>query len=41
MMVRNLKAVRDLCQGPMPAVTVGQAGQVNVGHQQVNAVEKG
>jgi hypothetical protein len=30
MMVRNLKAIKDLRQGPTPAVTVGQAQQVNV-----------
>ena len=38
MMIRNLKAMRELRQGPTPAVTVGQAGQVNVASQQVNAV---
>jgi hypothetical protein len=38
MMVRNLKAIKELRQGPSPAVTVGQAGQVNVASQQVNSV---
>lgn len=38
MMVRNLKAIKELRQGPTPAVTVGQAQQVNVASQQVNAV---
>jgi hypothetical protein len=38
MMVRNLKTVKELRQGPSPAVTVGQAGQVNVASQQVNSV---
>ena len=38
MMIRNLKAMKELRQGPTPAVTVGQAGQVNVGDRQVNTV---
>jgi hypothetical protein len=38
MMVRNLKAIKELRQGPSPAVTVGQARQVNVASQQVNTV---
>ena len=33
MMVRNLKAIKELRQGPTPAVTVGQAQQVNVASQ--------
>jgi hypothetical protein len=41
MMVRNLKAIKELRQGQTPAVTVGQAQQVNVASQQVNAVAKG
>ena len=38
LMVRNLRAMKDLRQGPTPAATVGQAQQVNVASQQVNAV---
>lgn len=38
MMVRNLKAIRELRQTPMPAVAIGRAEQVNVAEQQVNAV---
>jgi hypothetical protein len=41
MMIRNLKAIKELRQGPMPAVTVNQASQVNVASQQVNATGKG
>lgn len=41
MMARNLKAIKELRQGPTPAVTVEQAQQVNVAGQQVNAVGKG
>ena len=36
MLLRNLKALADLRRGPAPSVAIGQAGQVNVGSQQVN-----
>jgi hypothetical protein len=36
MMLRNLKALEARRQPPMPNVSIGQAGQVNVGAQQVN-----
>ena len=36
MMLRNLKALADLRRAPAPSVAIGQAGQVNVGAQQVN-----
>jgi hypothetical protein len=39
MVLRNLKTIKELRQGPAPAVTVGQAQQVNVASQQVNAIE--
>ena len=38
-MIRNLKALRDLRQLPTPAVAIGQAGQVNVGAQQMNVAQ--
>jgi len=37
-MIRDLKAIKDRRQGPTPAVTVGQAGHVNLASQEVNAV---
>jgi hypothetical protein len=37
MMLRNLKAIKELRQRPMPAVAIHQASQVNVGAQQINA----
>ena len=37
MMLRNLKALREHRRPPTPSVSIGQAGQVNVGAQQVNA----
>jgi len=37
MMLRNLKALREYRRPPTPSVSIGQAGQVNVGAQQVNA----
>jgi hypothetical protein len=40
MMVRNLKALDDLHRGLAPSVSVKQADQVNVGHQQVNSVRR-
>jgi hypothetical protein len=36
MVIRNLKALADLRRRPAPSVAIGQAGQVNVGAQQVN-----
>lgn len=36
MLLRNLKALVDLRRGPAPTVAIHQAGQVNVGSQQVN-----
>jgi len=36
MMIRALKAIRDLRQTPAPTVAIGQAGQVNVGTAQEN-----
>ena len=41
MVVRNLKALADLRRTPAPAVAIGQAGQVNVGAQQVNVTRDG
>ncbi len=38
MVIRNLRAIKDLRTPAMPNVAIGQAGQVNVGAQQVNAV---
>ena len=38
MMVRNLKAIKELRQGPTPAVAMGRAEQVNVAERQANAV---
>ena len=37
MMLRNLKALKTLREGPAPSVSIGSAGQVNVAAQQVNA----
>jgi hypothetical protein len=37
MMLRNLKAIKELRQRQMPAVAIHQASQVNVGAQQINA----
>jgi hypothetical protein len=39
MLVRNLKALADLRRAPAPSVAIGQAGQVNVGAQQVNVAQ--
>jgi hypothetical protein len=41
MMVRNLKAIKQLRQGPTPAVAIGRAEQVNAAERQANAVVKG
>jgi hypothetical protein len=38
MMLRNLKAIRELRQAPVPGVAIGRAEQVNVAEQQANAV---
>jgi hypothetical protein len=38
LMLRNLKALNELQLPPRPNVTIGLAGQVNVGQQQVHAV---
>jgi len=35
-LIRTLKAIKDLRHGPPPKIAIGQAGQVNVGEQQVN-----
>ena len=37
MMIRNLKALEARRQPPAHSVSIGRAGQVNVGQQQVNA----
>jgi hypothetical protein len=36
MLLRNLRALKDLRQGPAPSVQIGQAGQVNVASVQRN-----
>jgi hypothetical protein len=36
MLIRNLKALRALREGPVPSVSIGSAGQVNVAAAQVN-----
>ena len=41
LMHRNLRALRDPRQRPAPNVTIGAAGQVNVGAQQVNVADVG
>jgi hypothetical protein len=38
MMIRNLKAVRELRRGPVPTVAINRADQVNVAEHQANAV---
>jgi hypothetical protein len=38
MMLRNLKALKMMREGPAPTVSIGQAGQVNVGMNQTNAM---
>lgn len=40
MMIRNLKALESRRQPPSPSVTIGQAGQVNVGAVQTNEVSR-
>jgi hypothetical protein len=39
MLLRNLKALAELRRGPTPSVAINQAGQVNVGAQQVNVTQ--
>ncbi len=41
MMVRNLKAIKELRQGPTPAVAIARAQQVNVAERQANAMVAG
>ena len=41
MMLRNLKALEDRRRPPAPNLNIGTAGQVNVGQQQNNVMEKG
>jgi hypothetical protein len=38
MMIRNLKAVRELRRGPTSSVAIKRADQVNVAEHQANAV---
>ena len=38
MMLRNLKALEDRRRPVMPSVNIGQAGLVNVAHQQINTM---
>ena len=41
MMLRNLKALKAMREGPTPSVSIGSAGQVNVGTNQTNAMRGG
>jgi hypothetical protein len=41
MMLRNLKALKSMREGPVPSVSIGSAGQVNVGMNQTNAMRNG
>ena len=36
MMLRNLKALKSLREGPTPSVSIAAAGQVNLASSQVN-----
>jgi hypothetical protein len=38
MLVRNLKALREIKRAPVPNVAIGRVDQVNVAHQQANVV---
>jgi len=38
MMIRNLKAMRELRRGPVPTVAINRADQVNVAERQANSV---
>lgn len=40
MVIRNLKAIKELGHGRVPDVTIGQATQVNVANRQANAAIK-
>jgi len=40
LMLRNLKALHELKLPPQPNVTIGQAAQVNLARQQVNAMAR-
>jgi len=41
MMLRNLKALKAMRGGPAPSVSIGSAGQVNVGANQANVMRDG
>ena len=41
MMLRNLKALKTLREGPAPSVSIGSAGQVNVATNQANVMRDG
>jgi hypothetical protein len=41
MMLRNLKALKTLREGPAPSVNIGSAGQVNVATNQANVMRGG
>jgi len=41
MMLRNLKALKMMREGPAPSVSIGSAGQVNVGAQHANVMRDG
>ena len=36
MLLRHLKALKALREGPIPSVSIGSTGQVNVAGEQVN-----
>ncbi len=38
MLLRNLKALKAMCEAPTPSVSIGSAGQVNVAQTQVNTM---
>lgn len=40
-MLRNLKALKAVREVPAPSVSIGSAGQVNVGTTQANAIGDG
>jgi len=41
MMIRNLKGLKTMREGPMPSVNIGNAGQVNVAANQANVMRDG
>jgi hypothetical protein len=41
MMLRNLKALKAMREGPAPSVSIGSAGQVNVATNQANVMRDG